>query len=191
MHQLAGWLFLYLGPCETDQLLRRVFFEAVYAQTLPWLLNIPANAWRYLRPPITMGEFPAFTVPHADSLRYEGDGGIPGFRRAHQQQWQQYNGHWVWRPGIEIFTWFWAPLNALRFLVYPAIVWALFTKRRVYTACAFLLLLYVLVMGAIDYPEPRIYAIVYPLGPVLVGGFLAAVWERWRPALRRNIATRS
>ena len=29
-------------------------------------------------------------------------------------------------------------------------------------------------------PEPRIYAIVYPLGPVLVGGLLVAVWERLR-----------
>ena len=32
--------------------------------------------------------------------------------------------------------------------------------------------------------------ISYPLGPVLAGGFLLAVWERWRPALRRNIAAR-
>ncbi len=32
-------------------------------------------------------------------------------------------------------------------------------------------------------PEPhdvRIYAIVYPLGPVLVGGLLVALWERLR-----------
>ena len=58
--------------------------------------------------------------------------------------WEQtlfYNGQWVWRPGIELFTSLWAPLNALRYLVFPALVWALFTRWRVYSALAFLLLL--------------------------------------------------
>ena len=60
-------------------------------------------------------------------------------------------------------------------------VWALFTRRRVYMAVAFLLLLYVIVISTVDSPpEPRIYAIMYPLGPLLVGGLLVAVWERLR-----------
>ena len=70
------------------------------------------------------------------------------------------------------------PLNALRFLVFPALVWSLFTRRRIYTATAFLLLLYVFVLAFVDAPEQRIYAIVYPLGPVLVGAFLMTCKER-------------
>ena len=107
-----------------------------------------------------------------------------GFQRAFGR-WEHYTGQWVWRPGIEIFTTLWAPLNALRFLVLPALVWALFTRRRFYTTIAFLLLLYVTVLATVDSPEPRIYAIVYPLAPVLVGGMLLAVWERLRPILGR------
>ena len=108
-----------------------------------------------------------------------------GFQRAFGR-WDHYTGQWVWRPGIEIFTSLWAPLNALRFLVFPALVWALFTRRRIYTATAFLLLLYVFVLAFVDAPESRIYAIVYPLGTVLVGGLLVAVWERLRPRARRS-----
>ena len=116
---------------------------------------------------------------------YEDDGSRLGFQRAFGR-WDHYTGHWVWRPGIELFTFRWGPLNVLRFLGYPALVWALFTRRRVYMAVAFLLLLYVIVISTVDSPpEPRIYAIVYPLGPVLVGGLLVAVWERLRPILRR------
>ena len=189
IQQLVNWLFFYLGPCELDQLLRAVFLETILAQPLSWLGGIPANAWQLLRPPLTMGALPDYTLPPAGSLIYENDGGGLGFQRAFGR-WDHYTGQWVWRPGIEIFTFLWAPLNALRFLVYPAIIWALFTRRRVYTALAALLLLYVFVLGAVDRPEPRIYAIVYPLGPVLAGGFLLAVWERWWPALRRNIAAR-
>ena len=185
IHQLANWLYFYLGPCEFDQLLRAVFFETVFAEPLPWLLGIPANAWQLFQPPLTMGEYPDYTVPHADSLTYENDGGGLGFQRAFGR-WDHYTGQWVWRPGIELFTFLWAPLNALRFLVWPALVWALFTQRRVYLAVAFLLLLYVIVISTVDSPpEPRIYAIVYPLGPVLVGGLLVAVWERLRPILGR------
>ena len=184
-HQLVNWLYFYLGPCEVDELLRAVFLETVFAEPLPWLLGIPANAWRLLQPPLTMGEYPDQTVPHADSLTYENDGGGLGFQRAFGR-WDHYTGQWVWRPGIELFTFLWAPLNALRFLVWPALVWALFTQRRVYLAVAFLLLLYVIVISTVDSPpEPRIYAIVYPLGPVLVGGLLVAVWERLRPILGR------
>ena len=63
--------------------------------------------------------------------------------------------------------------RAKMFSLYPALVWALFTRWRIYSATAFLLLLYVFVLAVVDFPpEARIYAIVYPLGTVLVGGFL-------------------
>ena len=186
IQKLTNWLTFYLGPCEIDSLLRGVFFETVIAEPLRWLLGIPANAWQLLQPPLTMGDFPDYTIPSADSMSFEGKGGRLSFQRAHQQ-FQFYNGHWVWRPGIELFTLLWAPLNALRFLIIPALFWAFFTRWRVYSALAFLLLLYVMVISTVDSPpEPRIYAIVYPLGPVLVGGLLVAVWERLRLHARRS-----
>ena len=185
LFSMVNWLFFYLGPCELDQLLRGVFIEAVFSEPMSWLLGIPANAWQYIQPPLTMGEHPDFTLPPTGSMSYEDGGGSLGFQRGHQRQSHFYNGHWVWRPGIELFTWLWAPLNALRFLVFPALIWALFTRRWVYTACAILLLLYIFVMAAVDDPERRIYAIVYPLGPVLVGGFLLTCFE-WLRAGRHS-----
>ncbi|MCY4105885.1 MAG: glycosyltransferase family 39 protein [Chloroflexi bacterium] len=179
IQKLVNWLFFYLGPCDVDHLLRAVYIETIFADPLPWSLNIPVNAWELLQPPLTMGEFPDYTLPPTMALSYEEYGGRFGFWRAYGR-YDHYTGQWVWRPGIEIFSRLWAPLNALRFLVFPALVWALFTRHRVYTAIGFLLLLYVFVLGAIDYPEQRIYAIVYPLGPVLVGGFLVALWGKSR-----------
>lgn len=182
----------YLGPCEIDRHLRAVFFETVLTEPLPWLLDIPRNMWDLLRPALSGldSPFPSYSLPHAELIEYE-DSGVLGFARAVRHVTHHYTGQWVWRPGIEIFSRLWAPLNALRFLVHPALVWALFTRHRVYTAIAFLLLLYVFVIGAIDYPEHRIYAIVYPLGPVLVGGFLVALWERGKTLWQRYRATQA
>ena len=178
------WLYYYLGPCETDRMLQGVYFETVGASPIGWLLGISSRIPDYLRPPLTIGEYPVFSLPAAGSIEYEDNGGMLSFQRAFGR-WDHYTGQWVWRPGIEIFSMLWAPLNALRFLVYPALIWALFTRWRIYSATAFLLLLYVFVLAAIDGPEARIYAIVYPLGPVLVGGLLVAVWEKLRPILGR------
>ena len=171
-------LIYYLGPCEVERLLRGVFFETVLAQPWEWLRILPEKVLLWLQPSLQMGEYPNLTLPSEHSLTYSGDWML-GFQRAFGR-WDHYTGQWVWRPGIEIFTSLWAPLNALRFLVFPALVWALFTRRRIYTATAFLLLLYVFVLAFVDAPESRIYAIVYPLGPVLVGGLLVAAWERLR-----------
>ena len=184
---LVSWLYYYLGPCETDRLMLNAFYETIRAQFGAWLLIVLEEIWQYLQAPLTTGPHPDFTLPPTDTIIYQRAGGILGFERAVDEQTRGfYNGHWVWRPGIELFTSLWAPLNALRFLVIPALVWAFFTRWRVYSALAFLLLLYVIVMSVVDFPpEARIYAIVYPLGPVLVGGLLVAVWERLRPILGR------
>ena len=182
-----GTLNYYLGPCETNELLRGAAVEAILIQPLRWLRGAMDGAFTLLKPELALdAAFPGYTLPRADMIEYERAGGVFGFMRAMEHEASYYNGHWVWRPGIELFTLLWAPLNALRFLVFPALVWALFTRWRIYSALAFLLLLYVIVISAADSPpEPRIYAIVYPLAPVLVGGMLVAVWERLRPILGR------
>ena len=187
IHTLADWLYYYLGPCETDRMLRGVYFETIRAAPIGWLLGIFNRIPDFLWPTLTMEKgYPDYALPPNDTVEYERAGGVFGFMRAMEHEASYYNGHWVWRPGIELFTLLWAPLNALRFLVFPALVWALFTRWRIYSALAFLLLLYVIVISTVDAPpEPRIYAIVYPLGPVLVGGLLLAVWERLRPILGR------
>ena len=173
------WLYYYLGPCETDRILRGAYFETIMASPVSWFFGIPNKMLDLLRPPLTMAqEYPYYSVPRADSIQYKRADGVLGFERAEKQIFSFYQGHWVWRPGIEIFTRLWMPLNALRFLVLPALIWAFFTRQRVYTVPAVLLLLYVSVMAVVDSPEQRIYAIVYPLGPVLVGAFLMTCKER-------------
>ncbi len=179
IEHMSYWLYPYLGVCAADHLLRGVFFETVAADPLRYLLGIPGIVWQLLQPPLTMGSYPDFTLPPADTIQYENSGGVFGFARAAEvEPTVFYNGHWVWRPGIALFTALWAPLNALRFLAFPALIWAAFTKQRFYRAIAFLLSAYVIVIAAVDAPEPRIYAIVYPLAPILIGGFLFAIWER-------------
>ena len=183
-HGLSNWLFFYLGPCELDRLLRGVFLESVFAQPLLWLQGIPKNARQLLQPPITMKGIRDNNIPHADALEFEAAGGILGFQKAYGR-FHHFTGQWLWRPGIELVSALWGPLNALRFLVFPALVWAIFTRHRVYTLMAGLLLSYVLAIAALDSPpELRVYAIVYPLGPALMGGMLSALLatlrERWR-----------
>ena len=181
------WLYYYLGPCEADQLLQGVYIETVPASPLRMLNSMFKNSFELLQPPIKMmtHEISYYSLPHADSIKYKRLGGILGFVRAVGQVYLHYNGQWVWRPGIEVFTAIWTPLNLLRILIFPALIWALFTRRRIYTATAFLLVLYLVAIAVIVFPQERIYAIVYPLGPVLVGGLLVAVWERLRPILGR------
>ena len=190
--QLSSLLYYYLGPCETDRLQRAVFFETIRVNFTGWLLGIPSNIISYLDAPISTDLTfpPALFFPPPHSIDFSNEGGVLGFSRAIEPQYLHYTGQWVWRPGIEIFNALWAPINSLRYLLIPALVWSLFTRRRIYRAMAFLLMSYVIMLSTFDSPEPRIYAIVYPLGPVLVGGFLLAVWERWWPALQRNIAAR-
>ena len=175
------WMYYYLGPCESDRILRGAYIETIRASPVTWFFGIPNKMLDSLKPPLTMShKYPYYSVPRADSIQYKRADGVMGFERAEKHIFLFYDGHWVWRPGIEIFTRLWMPLNALRFLVFPALVWVLFTRWRIYSATAFLLLLYVFVLAIVDAPESRIYAIVYPLGPVLVGGLLVAVWERLR-----------
>ena len=135
----VNWLIYYLGPCEVERLMRGVFFETVLAQPWEWLRILPEKVLLWLQPSLQMGEYPNLTLPSEHSLTFSGDWML-GFQRAFGR-WDHYTGQWVWRPGIEIFTSLWAPLNALRFLVFPALVWALFTgvgsTRRLRSCCCY------------------------------------------------------
>ena len=186
--QLSSLPYYYLGPCEMDHLHREVYIETIRANFKDWLMTFPSTIFSYLDAPISndITTYPReMFLPPAGSLVYD-EGGILGFARATEPQFAHYSGQWVWRPGTELFTLLWSPLNALRFLVFPALAWVLFTRWRIYTALAFLLLLYVFAIGVIKFPDPSVYAIVYPLGPVLVGGFLLAIWDFTRKWIARS-----
>ena len=184
-----SWMFYYLGPCKANELLQRVYFETVFASPLRVLSQIPRNVYEMLHPPLKMSpdetDYYYYSLPSTDSIEFKHTDGFLGFVRAVRQQQLFYNGQWVWRPGIEIISTIWAPLNLLRILVIPALVWSFFTRRRIYSVIAFLLLLYLVSMSVIVWPQQRIYAIVYPLGPILIGGFLLAVWDNSRKWIAR------
>ena len=180
-------IIYYLGPYEFNRLMTDAFFESVSHQFWPWLQTIPSYFLKALQPSLRQDSgFPNYSLPRADLIEFGQGANVLGFVRALNHETSFYNGQWVWRPGIEIFSFLFGPLNALRYLVYPALIWALWARHRIYTAAAFLLLLHAGLLATIDFPEPRIYAIAYPLGPVLVGGFLLAVWEKLPAVMQRN-----
>lgn len=190
IYKAMTWLYYYLGPCKANDLLQRVYIETVLASPLRMLSQIPRVIYEMLRPPMKLmtneTDYYYYSLPPSDTIEYMRAGGVLGFERANGQDFMFYNGHWVWRPGIEIFSNIWAPLGLIRVLVFPALVWVIFTRNRIYTATAFLLVLYLIILSMIVWPQQRIYAIVYPLGPVLVGGFLLAVWDYSRKWIART-----
>ena len=192
--QAMTWIYYYLGPCEANDLMQDVYFETAIAAPLRVISQIPRIATKMLWPPLQMvtndTDYYYYSLPPSDTIEFTRVGGVLGFERAMRQDFFFYNGHWVWRPGIEIFSHIWAPLGLMRALVFPALIWAIFTRNRIYTVTAFLLVLYLIVVSLIVWPQQRIYAIAYPLGPVLVGGFLLAVWEKLTAVVQRTSAAR-
>jgi hypothetical protein len=123
--------------------------------------------------PVTPG-FGEQMLPTPDALHY-GERDIAGFRQASDSY---YTGEWVWTPGIQLYSALFPILNLSKWLTLPALVWALFSRKWFYVTAAVLLLVAAASLSAVDAPEPRIYAAVYPLWTILIGGMIAALWHR-------------
>lgn len=174
-----GTLFYYLGPCETDALLLAVHNEAVARDPLRWLVSIPVDVFNMLTQRQLRSWLPPWHLPHYDSLTFSGPGTL-GFYRAHSDF---YSGHIVWRPGIWLFSHLFGIWNLFKWLAPLAVIWALLRARCwYYTVSALLLLAFLALLSVFGNPAPRLYAPVYPLTSVVIGGMLAALLARLRPA---------
>jgi len=174
-----GSLFYYLGPCATDDLLLAVHNEAVARDPLRWLASIPLDVFNMLTQRQLPGLFWPWYLPHDDALTFSG-GGTLGFYRADGADF--YSGQIVWRPGIWLFSHLFDAWNAFKWLAPLAAAWALLSRRWYYATSALLLLTFLALLSVFGNPAARLYAPVYPLTPIIIGGMLAALLARWRPA---------
>ncbi len=168
-------LVYYLGPCPTDQLLREVYMEAVLARPGAWLGGVLRTLGQALihRTP---SSFDDVYLPRAEELSFGPPLGL-GFHRAESNF---YTGQIVWMPGILLYT-VWADAWAIVWwLVPPGLAWALLRGEWFYRTAATALLAFLLTLAVIAVIQPRIYAPVFPLSDVMIGGLLAqgAVWLR-------------
>lgn len=174
-----GNLFYYLGPCATDDLLLAVHNEAVARDPLRWLVSIPVDVFNMLTQRQLPGLFWPWYLPHYDTLTFSGSGTL-GFYRADGGGF--YSGQVVWRPGIWLFSQLFDAWNAFKWLAPLAVVWALLARRWYYTVSALLLLVFLALLSVFGNPAARLYAPVYPLTAIVIGGLLAALLARLRPA---------
>jgi hypothetical protein len=174
----AAWpgnLFYYLGPCETDALLRQVHDEAVRAQPIRWLVSIPVDILQMLVQQPRPGDFHPMYLPRIENLTFEGQNRW-GFQRAHGDF---YNGQWVWRPGIALFSLLFDVWNLFKWFTPIALLWALFSREWFYALPALLLIAFLISISIFGNPAPRLYAPLYPFTPLLIGGFAAWLFRRW------------
>ena len=171
-------LSYYLGPCPVDDLLRSVYFETIASDPVRWT----AETLRYsadvlMQMPIGSGSlYTTLDLPTTNSLTFTGNSTL-GFQKA---AGGYYTGQWVWKPGIALFSAIFPVINLLKLLIFPALIWVFFSRDWLYGAVALLLLAAALSLSIVDAPEARIYAAVYPLWPILIGGMVAALLRRWK-----------
>ena len=170
-------LYWYLGPCEADALLYEVYLETVSSDygrlvgsVLRWivymLLQDPANA-----------AFPLQYLENPEQITWQGAGRL-GFYEA---QSSAYNGHRVWRPGVELFSALFYPLNALKLLTPLALLAVLWKRDWLLLTAAAILLLGLLLIASFASIEPRYYAMLAPLYTLLIGWLLGEVVARMTP----------
>lgn len=179
-----GTLFYYLGPCATDDLLLAVHNEAVARDPLRWLASIPLDVFNMLTQRQLPGLFWPWYLPHHDALAFSGPGTL-GFYRA---EGDFYSGQVVWRPGVWLFSGLFDAWNRFKWLAPLAVIWALLRARCWYYAVSALLLLaFLALLSVFGNPAPRLYAPVYPLTSIVIGGLLAALLARLRPVSQSEI----
>lgn len=176
-------LYYYLGPCQTDEILLGVHNEAVQAQPLRWLVSIPVDMVTMLVQTYTRADnYPIYLPRHAD-ITFDSDNRF-GFRRAEADY---YNGQVVWEPGIWFYSQAFDLWNSFKLLAPLAVIWAVWSKDWFYRASAIILLAFLLLLSIFGNPSPRLYAPLYPLSPLLIGGFISFLvlqYKQWRDASR-------
>ena len=173
-------LYWHMGPCAADALLYDVYFETIEKQPLKLLgenlrlvaLNLMQSQAGAIFPLQYLDAAAAITWTDGDSL---------GFYRAESAR---FNGHRVWRPGVVVYSALFPLLQLCKLLTPFAIVWALWRRDAILSLAAVMLPLGLGLITLAAAVEPRYYASLAPLYPLLAGGFVAAGVDR----LRANIS---
>ena len=135
---LVSWLYYYLGPCDNRSTKCLMRFTTIRASLGPGYSYVLEEIWQYLQAPLT-GYLTQISHCHPRiPSSYQRAGGILGFERAVGALGFYYTGHWVWRPGIDLFTFL---LGAAERAAFSRLSrrWsgALFTRWRVYIGAGF------------------------------------------------------
>ncbi len=171
-------LYWYLGPCEADALLYDIYFEAIALDPAKLAFEVLKSIFYMMIQHPTETSFHHMYVDRADAIEWQGEGQF-GFYEA---QSDMYDGHLVWRPGVEIYTLLFTPINLLKLLTPLAVIWALWKRDWFTVTVAILLVVGLVLIASAARMEPRYYAMLSPLFTILIGGFIAEIVQR----LRRN-----
>ncbi len=189
-------LIYYMGLCPTDTLLTQVVNEAIRAHPVQWASGWLVNAGRMLVK-MPLGNNDGYStiniyLPIYHDFPMDSTGNrladALGFRKAPTDYF--YSGQIVWKPGIRLLSAIYNRWDALYWLALPALVWAVLSRKWLYLASVVMLLPFLLFASAFNTVQPRIYASVYPLSTMLIGGFIAAAFDwlshRWKTVRIRN-----
>lgn len=170
-------LLYYTGLCHTDALLRAVFFESLASNPTRWISEtLRFTLHTLVQMPLDVSLYATtFLLPQEQAVLFDPES-VLGFTKA---RGDYYTGQWVWMPGISIFTALFPLGGVITWLIIPALVWALWSRSWFYATSAFILIATALLLSAVSGAEPRVYASVYPLWGILIGGFVAAVLQRF------------
>ena len=164
-HSALSW---YLGPCASDALLYDVYRETVasdYGRILRivsrWLLSM-------LLQDAGSAAFQRQYLDRAEDITWEEPGTL-GFYRAHSSA---YNGQRVWKPGLELFSALFYPLNLLKWLSPLAVLAAFWKRGWLLMTAAGILLASLLLIASFASIEPRHYVMPAQLYSLLIGWLL-------------------
>ena len=169
-----GTLFTYLGPCPLDALLSSVALEAISRYPGTYLRGTVKDVVDMLILHPTELIFPPQYLDSPQDIDFTGDGAL-GVYRANSRQ---YKGQRVWKPGIIAYSNVFPILNLLKLLTPFAIVASLWKRDWLLATTAMLYLVCLLVIAAAATSEPRYFAMASPLGALLIGWFLARLFQR-------------
>lgn len=180
----------YLGPCAKDSLLYAAALEALVARPLQFLAALPEEVLYLLHRIDVLHSGRIVTLwrlPHIDSLEIREDGDLPfPLQRARSRQGGAYRDHALWPAPVALFSRTRDALHLVNLLTVPALAWALWTRRPLFSQAAALLLFWLILLAVLDWGEGRIAAALWPLWPLLIGGMLADLWRRF--TVRRGAA---
>ncbi len=172
IHALApNW---FLGPCENSAMQTRVYLEAIALQPVTLALETARSILLMLLQQPPEDGFQNMYLDSAEQIEFQ-DGGTLGFQRAHSAL---YDGNLVWRPGIDLFSALFAPINLLKLLTPLALGAAIWKRDWLLATVALLLLAELVAISLAAHIEPRLYASLAPLYTILIGWFLAEIAER-------------